>query len=544
MSRSSLPFLPFIVTCATATTILVPQEQPTIQAGIDAVSTGDTVLVAAGTYTGPGNRDLDFGGVDRVLISADGPELAVIDCQAQGRGFCFHSGETAASVIRGFRITAGSLGAGGFYCGSGSSASGGGIYCEAASPIFEECAITANWVRFEGGGVACVDCSPRFIGCTVSANTAVVSAGGGISCRGASAHFDDCDILGNKTQGIPFEEAYGGGIYCRGASSPVLTDCRISGNMADGGAGVYCLDESSPQLNGCTITDNANYWRGYGGGIWCEWDSAPTLTDCLISGNRGGMGAGVSCHHFSNATLISCTISNNETGEEGYGGGIYCSFGSDATLRSCTISGNRVGPDGKGGGINISSSAPTIENCLIADNEVFGAEGDGGGVHFSFSSWGGFRNCIVSRNLAERFGAGIFTYGCSPVIENCTISDNSADTSGGALYCYDDSPVFSNDILWGDTPVEITPHGGSPLLTYCDVQGGWAGEGNIDAEPRFYSAQGFDYVLWRGSPCIDSGRGANDGLDWCAVDPRYCLFNTQAPDMGAYGGPGNPAWLP
>jgi len=62
-----------------ALTIRVPADPPTIQGGLDAAATGDTVLVAAGTYTGPGNRDLDFAGKDLVLQSESGAEATILD---------------------------------------------------------------------------------------------------------------------------------------------------------------------------------------------------------------------------------------------------------------------------------------------------------------------------------------------------------------------------------------------------------------------------------------------------------------------------------
>ena len=50
------------------------------------------------------------------------------------------------------------------------------------------------------------------------------------------------------------------------------------------------------------------------------------------------------------------------------------------------------------------------------------------------------------------------------------------------MYNADSSPMLTNCILWGDTPQEVF---GGAVITYSDVQGGWAGDGNIDVDPCF-----------------------------------------------------------
>jgi hypothetical protein len=56
--------------------------------------------------------------------------------------------------------------------------------------------------------------------------------------------------------------------------------------------------------------------------------------------------------------------------------------------------------------------------------------------------------------------------------------------------------------LWGNGIFQIS---GSATVTYSCVQGGWAGQGNIDVDPMFASAWGGNLRLLPGSPCIDAG---------------------------------------
>jgi predicted outer membrane repeat protein len=131
-------------------------------------------------------------------------------------------------------------------------------------------------------------------------------------------------------------------------------------------------------------------------------------------------------------------------------------------------------------------------------------------------------------------------------VTNCTFSANTA-LDGGGIYNDLNMLVLANSILWSNDAGEVVHDGGgSTSVTYCDVQGGHAGEGNIDADPLFVDAPNGNCRLATGSPCIDAADNTAvppavttdlDGNPRFVDDPDTAdTGNGEAPivDMGAY----------
>ncbi len=317
--------------------------------------------------------------------------------------------------------------------------------------------------------------------------------GAGIYCYNAAPAITNC-IIKNNTAGND-----GGGIYCAGSASPTVANCRISNNIANhNGGGIYG-EASSLTIENCAV--NSNTALSWGGGI-CSYDSSSVMiNNCTIKGNTASdWGGGGIYGEASSQTIENCIISSNMAGYEG--GGISSRNSLSYSVNNCKIRNNSASR--YGGGIYLNNSSSTISGCIITNNQ---AGYDGGGICCYRGSSPEIVNCAVFNNTAQDDGGGI---SCSrdsmPTITNCTIIMNTAYDDGGGIACFlSSSPVVVNSILWGDRDGDdfneiYLSISSSMDITFSDVQGGWAGEGNIDMDPLFESN---DYHLSVGSPCID-----------------------------------------
>ena len=130
-------------------------------------------------------------------------------------------------------------------------------------------------------------------------------------------------------------------------------------------------------------------------------------------------------------------------------------------------------------------------------------------------------NCIFGGNRADGGDGGGLAIDGEGVVADCTISGNLADSSGGGLLLDSSNATVVNCIVWDNEAAsgdQIAVVGGSPVISYCDVEGGWPGQGNIDADPLFVDPDNADYHLSVGSPCIDAGCNWGVPVDTADLD--------------------------
>ncbi len=282
---------------ASAATLGVPAQYPTIQAAVNASASGDTVLIADGTYTGPGNVDVDFSGKNITVTSQHGAASTIINCQGSAsvthRGFYLHSGETSAA-ISGLTIENGY--AAGFDNSNPATGRGGGILIYGASASVLSCTLKNNTAGVAGGGISAANFYTGGVvsvaNCSISGNSAGGGGlGGGVETGNSSGTitFTGCTISGNTAN-------YGGGVFNgnSGSGTIALINCAVTSNTVfSGGGGVYndtygSTGSSAISLTNCTLTGNTTSIGGGGGVLNFLTGSTAILTNCIVYGDAGG----------------------------------------------------------------------------------------------------------------------------------------------------------------------------------------------------------------------------------------------------------------
>jgi parallel beta-helix repeat protein/predicted outer membrane repeat protein len=338
-----------LVQTVNAATIYVPGDYDTIQDAINASSTGDTVLVADGTYSG--NILFGPGPTNKTSItlrSVNGPESTTI--MGDGTGTVVTFGADINTTLDGFTIRNGST-----------SENGGGVLISAeASPFITNCIITNNRASSFGGGITVgSSASPTIDYCIITNNSA--SAGGGISvASSASPTITNSTITNNEAS------LRGGGFILADSAEPFIGNCTISNNLAPFGGGISCGDSSAPIITNSTFQNNSATGKtasDNGGGLHGAPYSTPIITNCDFIDNTSEQNGGAMAFDTAEPLIVNCTFDNNTAA---LSGGAISVLESAPKITNCSFSNNRAVTN-PGGAISCNSPSPetTVTNSIF-----------------------------------------------------------------------------------------------------------------------------------------------------------------------------------
>jgi fibronectin-binding autotransporter adhesin len=406
---------------------------------------GDTIYIAAGTYTGTGGAVISvtksitlYGGWDGTTTTPPvcNPIVypTMLDGQGQRRGIYVNgdppptSGKTVTPTLDGLQVTNGSAD--------------------------------------EGGGVCILNARPVISGCRIFSN--VADAGGGIYLYGVRHGMLAGNVVASNTATI----WVGGGVYLYSSEGAQLTGNVVYSNVSPSAGGIYLGNSARAIVEGNQVYSNSvTVW--YGGGMLISTSPNVTLADNVIHDNSAyGDGGGLHVEGSAGAIVVGNQVYSNTTSYKG--GGIYVSECPTTTLTGNTVYSNAAASPG--GGICVDASPTTT----LVGNTVYGnAASDAGGVYLHESHGTTLTDNRIYRNRLTTYkhGGGVYLSDSNDValIDNWVYS-NTARYGGGGLYLDNSFTVTlaGNQVMSNTTENDdgggVHVAGGSVTLTHNTVR--------------------------------------------------------------------------
>ena len=291
------------------------------------------------------------------------------------------------------------------------------------------------------------------------------------------------------------------------------------------GGGLY-VHNTNIVVSNCLI-ENCRTVAGYGGGMCLGGYSEILIKDNVIRNNESGFGGAAIWCGRAEVSILNNSIKDNITfyglgGEQAGGLGFY---NSNVLLRNNVIDNNYCGSSA--GGIYIAYSTALIDSNIISNNTALEY---GGGIYFNRSQVTLKHNLIINNNAY--ITSGLHDLLSDLIISSNTIYGNESLPNCWALFISQDGgDTLLNNIIWGNNENNIGIMGDTINILYNNIEGGWPGEGNIDADPLFVDPDNGDFHLsWANYPIDDSTKSPciDTGAPWSPYDPDSTIA-----DMGA-----------